>query len=338
MGRVKLNHLTGRIEKVPEMETIGAHFSAIIETRSNAAPGNYGYESARSALYTLLKEVRPARVHIPNYICEAISDAIDALGTKTVKYAINREFCIDGKLDLQNGDLVLLVDYYGLTQESVHADLDGLPSASVIVDCSQAYFQKPFDCLASIYSARKFIPVPDGGFVNTNVDLTSEQPDEDASIHRSQYLMKRVVGEPELSRDLYVEAEQSLSEASSRAISAFSEKIIETTDLDYIQHKRKANFDALGSLASINKLQLTHQDQVPLCYPLMIDAGSELREYLKQKRVFTPVYWPNVIPLNDFEKALLKNVVYLPIDHRYGASHMKYLNRVIMDFINQDSQ
>ena len=85
----------------------------------------------------------------------------------------------------------------------------------------------------------------------------------------------------------------------------------------------------LDSLSSINELNLKIDDQVPLCYPLLLKTGKRLRENLIAKRVFTPKYWPNVNALNDFEQSLIDNVVHLPIDHRYGSTHMNHLINLV---------
>ena len=314
------------------IETIGAHFSCIVENRKNLPPGNYAYESARSALYALLKSMEIKRIHVPNYICEAVPEAILKAGGSVIKYPIGSDFKSDGELDIQQNDLILLVNYFGLTHEAVLSQLSHLPKDLVIVDSSQSYFHASSDCLATIYSARKFIPVADGGFVSTVRMLATEESDDNTSIDRYQYLMKRAVGEPELSRELYLQAENSLENVNQRKMSAFSRQIIETADLDFIAKKRRDNFLAFNALSSINRLDFTLGDQVPLCYPLMVENGSKLRQMLLSNRVITPKYWPNITPLNDFEMTLLEDGVFLPVDHRLGVEHIMRIVDIVRNF------
>ena len=314
------------------METMGAHFSAIIESKENLPPGDRSYESARSGLYALLISTGALRIHVPNYICEAILDAAYAAGVNAIAYEINENFEFVGELELQPLDLVLLVDYFGLTEDAVYRQLERLPKTRVIVDCSQAYFQKPFDCLATIYSPRKFIPVADGGFVNTKLALECEASDENASLERYGYLLKRISTEPESSRDAYLRAEDSLKSIALKSMSLFSRSIAASADHAFITSRRSANFKLLSTLASINKLDFPIGNQTPLCYPLMVKNAAELRENLKGKRVFTPKYWPNLIPLSEFERLLVEDTVYLPVDHRYGDEHMLYMVDLIMSF------
>ena len=313
------------------MKAIGAHFSASLGNKEHQFLANYAYESARACLYALLQAKKPTRIHVPNYMCEAIFDAISGAGVEVLKYAINENFQSAGGLDLQPNDLILLVDYFGLNEAAVLTQLASLPKSSVIVDCSQAYFQKPFDCLATIYSPRKFIPVADGGFIQTNTALPHESADERGSMERYTYLLERIDAEPEPSRDLYLQAEEGLTRISLRAMSKFSKNIINMTDRDFIAKKRVENFKILSVLSGINSLNLGPGAQVPLCYPLMVPNGFALREKLKQERIFTPKYWPNVAPMNDFENELLENTVYLPIDHRYGKEEMSRIVELVIN-------
>ena len=68
----------------------------------------------------------------------------------------------------------------------------------------------------------------------------------------------------------------------------------------------------------------------------MIKKGKRLREHLQAQRVFTPKYWPGVKALNDFETSLLKDTVYLPIDHRNSEEDMWYVLKIVRNFIKGD--
>lgn len=312
------------------MKSMGGHFSAFLESRKNQLPSAYGYESARSSLYVFLKSVRPRRVFVPNYICDAVTAAVQAAGAQLVYYPINEQFQPKEKLTLSPEDWVLLVNYFGLCGRAIEKSLDYLPASQVIVDCSQAYFFDDHQPTSKIYSPRKFLPVADGGFIRTEISLNAAACDDNASIRRYQYLLERIVGEPELSRASYLQAEADLELISDRSISSFTKKICETTDIDFIKCRRRENFKILQGLNSINFLKFDLGDQVPLCYPLMVANGREIREDLLRMRVFTPKYWPSVTPKNDFEKLLLEETIFLPVDHRYTAEQMNFLLNLVV--------
>lgn len=323
----------GRTNGSPESRTIGGHYSAVLENRCNALPGQFGYESARAGLYAILKAANCRRIFIPYYVCDAVLSAIRVAGCVVDFYSLNAAFEIDEAIALAEGDLVLLVDYYGLCRTQIENQLTLFPKNSVIVDCSQAWFQAPFDCLATIYSPRKFLPVPDGGVVHTSLKLDAQEPDEHRSIERYQYLLARVTAEPEASRELYLESEAQLEFPSLRGISAFTRKLIEVTDQDFIKARRARNWEVLNDLRAVNQLGFEPAGQTPICYPLMFDGAGQLRDELRKVRVFAPLYWPGVTCTNAHEKALVRDTLYLPIDHRYGEADMERL----LDFFKEHS-
>lgn len=315
------------------METIGAHFSAIAGAKQNVMPKAYTYESARSCLFSLLDALGSKRVHVPNFICEAIPHAIKSAGAEVVRYAINEGFEPSTVLCVEPDDLCLVVNYFGLSSGAVINSLARLPPGQTVVDCSQAYFQEPFDCVGTFFSARKFIPVADGAFIATNARLQTYDADEFASIERYQYLLSRVGSEPEATRKEYLNAEASLDFPSLRAMSNFSKKIVESVDQDLIVNRRRSNFAYLSNALGFNELELSMEAQVPLCFPLMMKGGGVVRNRLREKRIFTPAYWPGVTAMNDFEHSLLQNTIYLPIDHRYDEAHMKHVINAVLNEI-----
>ena len=309
----------------PSVRTVGGHFSALLESRCNYPPGQYGYESARSGLYAVLKAANCKRVFVPHYVCDAVPSAIRAAGCEVDFYSINAAFEVDDAIALSEGDLVLLVDYYGLCRSQIENQLTLFPANSVIVDCSQAWFQAPFNCLATIYSPRKFLPVPDGGVVHTSLQLETAEHDERSSLDRYQYLLERVVTEPEVSRKLYLESEAQLEVPSLRSMSVFTRKLIEVADQDFIKARRARNWEALSELGAVNQLQFEPVGQTPICYPLLFEGAAQLRDELRKERVFAPLYWPGLTPTTVHEKALLTSTLYLPIDHRCDESDMARL-------------
>ena len=317
----------------PDALTIGGHFSAIADEQDFAPPGRYGYESARSCLYALVKAVGARRVHMPNYICDAVPKAITEAGCELKSYAIGPNFEMSEDIDFEDRDLILLVNYYGLCAASIERQLSKLPREAVVVDNSQAYFQSPFPCLANIYSPRKFLPVPDGGFIETSVVLSQEPADEEASFRRIRYLLKRLGSEPEGSRPDYLIAEESLETPTLRAMSDLTRALARATDQDFIIRRRRDNFRAFADLLGVNKLGFELGNQVPLAYPLVLKNGRETRASLVGKRVFTPTYWPGLEPANDFECSLVNDAIFLPVDHRYSAQDIQYTYDILSTYL-----
>lgn len=236
-------------------------------------------------------------------------------------------------LDIRPDEWVLLVNYFGLCADSVESQLAALPRAQVIVDCSQAFFQPAFNCMATIYSARKFLPVADGGFVATRMVLPQLPADELAAMHRYRYLQERALGEPEVSRANYLAAEAELEQASLRDVSSFTRQHAAASDHEGIRQARICNFNTLAELLPVPAFGMIPGNQVPLCYPLAVPDADAFRTKLIKRRVFTPKYWPCVDPATVFERQLLEQTVFLPIDHRYNSRHMAYLADVVTDIL-----
>lgn len=315
-------------------QSIGGHFAALFGTAQNPPPGKYSYESAGAALYALLAVKKPSAIHIPNYICEVVIRAICKAGTEIKTYGLTWDFEIVDAKPFAPDDVILIVDYYGLGAGAVRRALRTLPPDRVIVDCAQSYFAPRLPSLAQIHSPRKFLPVADGGFIRTDVELEHIKGDDQASIAHYQYLLQRTIGEPEQSRKAYLRAEQRLDEISLREMSSFTRNIISTIDTAHIRQRRRSNFEILHQLSAVNRLSLRLGDQVPLCYPLMVENGSEIRKRLLELRIFTPRYWPNIEPTTEFEDRLLNDTIFLPLDHRYDAQAMISLRELVYDMLS----
>lgn len=313
--------------------SMGGHFSALLESRNNVLPGSFFYESARSALYSLLKVTKPRCLHAPNYVCEAVFQAAAAADIEVKKYPLGVDFDVAADLSVAPDDLVLVVNYFGVSASAIERIQKKIPARQIIFDCSQAYFFSGKEYFSEIFSPRKFLPVADGGVLRCDVLPDCDPSESQASIDRYQYLLQRVVSEPELSRELYLKAEHDLESVSSRGMSDFTRKIIETTDVDFIKARRRENFSILEKLRDVNLLKLDLGDQVPLCYPLVLKDGGKIRDKLLAMRIFTPKYWPGVVPMNDFEYSLLNDSVFLPIDHRYDAKRVGDLLNLVIDLI-----
>ncbi len=314
-------------------KTIGAHFSILVEEERNTISWSHGYESARSALYALLVTVRPARIWVPYYVCTAVNDAVKAAGVSIVNYELEKNFAPEASVVVGDNDLILLVNYFGLFSEMVDQQLCRFNRSQVVVDCSQAFFDQKFDCLASIYSPRKFLPVPDGGGIVYGGQLPKLSGSNLTSIRRYQCLLGRVADEPEVSRESYLASEHSFDDISLREMSVFTSKLIKSIDASYIAAKRRENYMTLCSLNKLNELAIALNDAVPLCYVFVTDNAAELRQYLTRKRVLTPKFWPDVMPVGSVEKMMDSRAIFIPVDHRYSPSDMQRINSLVVDFL-----
>ncbi len=311
--------------------TIGGHFGLLLTEHDHPPPGRLGFESARGALYALLRNVGARQIHVPAYTCPDVGRACLAADVEVVPYGLGPDF-EPALPDAIDGDaLVIVTDHFGLNRVWIDQAFQRLPAERLVIDNAQAYFAASGGALAALYSPRKFLPVPDGGFLETALDVHSGPADESASLRHLAVLAQRTGRPPEPSRDTYVEAEARLSDISERGMSEITRQLIRCADQELVRTARQTNFDRLAAgLGDRNRLALRREDQTPLVYPLIAAASEAVRQALQNERVFCPRYWSGLSPTTAFEAALLEQAIFLPIDHRYGPSDMDRIIDIIL--------
>lgn len=292
------------------------------------------FQSARASIYALLQSARPqpVRLWLPHYICDAVLMPVLQAGIQVSFYGIDRNFEIEDGIFLEKGEWLLYVNYFGICTDQVEKTLARFPADQVIVDCSQAWFAQPVDCLANIYSPRKFFGVPDGGFIYSKMVRDDDFLADEGSLGRTQHLLKRLTMGPEFGYADYQEAEASLAMFEPRRMSVMTRRLLESVDTQKVLDIRNENFARLHrQLQSRNPLNIPRKVEGPLCYPFFSEDES-LRKKLLDNRVFVPTYWQDVlkrVSLASMEAAMVKKIIPLPIDQRYGAPEMDRILEIV---------
>lgn len=315
---------------------IGGYFGLELPLPAQAGRhhGAAAYQSARAALCALFQAARsrPVRLWLPHYICDAMLQPALAAGVQVRHYAIDAHFNPLGDVDLGDDDWLLYVNYFGLCSEQARRIVETFPRDRVIVDGSQAWFAEPLDCLANIYSPRKFFGVPDGGILHSDRIAGPEFARDTASLARTSHLLKRLADGPEQGYADYQAAEASLADLQPRRMSLLTERMLHSIDQERVREIRNRNFAQLHqALHSRNRLRLPDRADGPLCYPLLSDDET-LRARLLARRVFTPSYWQDVlhrVAPDALEAEMVKKIIPLPIDQRYGAEDMAIILEII---------
>jgi hypothetical protein len=117
-------------------------------------------------------------------------------------------------------------------------------------------------------------------------------------------------------------------------MSRLSERILASVDFETVRRTRKENFQMLYERLGDDGRVLAGMGatDIPLCYPYRSrDAG--LRQRLKRNRVFVATYWSDALDRLAADKAdsLVRNMLPLPIDQRYGAADMERISAIILD-------
>jgi hypothetical protein len=127
--------------------------------------------------------------------------------------------------------------------------------------------------------------------------------------------------------------EESFKCQSIKKMSNVTKRILQSIDYTRIANIRISNFKYLDkSLSNINVLKIKYKTgMVPMVYPLFL-PNNKLRMKLNEKKLFIPMYWPNVLGWCSEDKldySLVEGILPLPIDHRYNKRDMKKIINLI---------
>lgn len=315
---------------------IGGYFELELpqKTPHKLFKDTYSFQSARAAFYSLLLSGKPAKVWIPRYICDSMIKPLELAKINFDFYSIDESFSIIENIQLLDNEWLLYVNYFGLCSKQENEILKKYPSNQVICDHSQAFFVEPLkNCLATIYSLRKFFGVPDGGLMYTNQFVNQKGLDE-TSINRTSHLLKRIALNPEKGYLDFIEAEKTLDNICTKKMSTLTNRILQSIDMNYVKQRRNKNFLFLHKyLGTYNDIGLNF-DKIkgPLCYPFLTHEKG-LRDCLIKEKIFVPKYWPEIgnrFLEKNIEKKFLTELLPIPCDQRYFESDMQRIIETII--------
>lgn len=319
---------------------IGGYFELELpQPRVLPYPQAHRYQSARSAFLALLRVGKPKRVWMPRYLCDSMYAALREAGVEAVPYAIDEGFEVVTGIDLQAGDWLYYVDYFGVCGDVVTRLLTRFHPGQVVLDHCQAFFSPPRPCLAVIYSPRKFFGVPDGGLIVTDLPLEAPAVQDHLSRQRAQAQLERLAVSPESGYPSYVQGEASLADLEPRRMSQLTARILASVDFASVRERRNRNFRYLHArLGHLNRLALDPaRIDGPMCYPLLLEAEG-LRAALISQRIFVATYWPDVVEhagSASAEGRLVRQLLPLPCDQRYDEADMARIVALCTQFVNR---
>jgi hypothetical protein len=316
-------------------KAIGGYFELELpHQKQHLYPEAIHLQSARATLYALLIAGKPNRVWMPKYICDSMLAPLKATEIETVFYGLESDFSVSNDVKLESDDWLLYVNYFGVCSYQENNLLKRFNPFQLILDHSQAFFVPPRECLATIYSPRKFFGVPDGGLLVTSLFIEEPEEIDTGSVERCKHLLIRLDSKPEAGYQHFKDADDSLQKIiQPLRMSKLTDRLLGSVDYIGVKRKRNSNFLTLHRLLKgFNNLML-HESQIdgPLCYPLLLD-DSTVRERLLANRVFVATYWPDVrgkVNVDDFEQRLVDYCLPIPCDQRYDTNDMERIVRII---------
>lgn len=303
-----------------------------------AGTGDFPYPSGtncryvncgRAALRLILQHLptAPARVWIPRFVCDTVAEAPASLGVPVLRYNITEQLHPILPHELRENDVVVLVNYFGLTAAALEEAARACP-CPVVADATTALYSPAPQGIPAFYSPRKFAGLADGGIAVAPFPLATDLPEDAGSDHRTAALLQ------DASPQRVQEAEDALC-AIPKNMGTATQRLMLSTPWAAYATRRIRNYHCLHrSLQHINRLSLPQNPQhAPICYPLVCGIPG-LRDSLIDAGVRLPLYWPEVIEATDAtqtENKLARTLLPLPLDQRYTPEDMERLVELIMN-------
>ena len=293
------------------------------------------FVNARSAFAALVAAAPTATVWLPAFLCRDLLQP--AYADRTRFYPV-----LDGlKPELEpviaearSGDFVLVCAHFGLpVSAEARRALQRRPDLRVVEDCAQA-LNPSADAWADcrLFSPRKLLGVADGGLlVARDASEALPRPAGRADSEALWAAATLRAADPEGLRSAEWHAANQAKEAAMavtpEAMTDASAAILARTSLASLAEPRMANWRVLDQRLRAWSALPSEPSAAPLGYVLRLPAGERDRVLsgLHAERIFAAVHWPAIAgPAEAFprEAQWTRELITLPCDHRYGATHM----------------
>lgn len=289
--------------------------------------------SARYCLQYILKARKYRKIYIPYYICNSILQPIIEEDLEYEFYGINENFEPNLKKDIGSNECLLYVNYFGSNSENTLKVSRNFKN--IIIDNTQAFFERPLPNVDTIYSPRKFFGVPDGGYLYIDEEIGIKLED-DVSYNRFDHLLKRIDISASDSYNLFRKNEEIINKSGMKNMSSLTRIILSSIDYENCKKIRNNNFYHLHKyLNKYNNIKLNIEDLNGCAFYPFITDDDKLKDYLIENKIYVATYWSEVLERvkeDSFEYSLVKKLVPLPIDQRYNNKDMDHIVGIINKF------
>lgn len=281
--------------------------------------------SARNAFEYYLLANNITKMHLPYFMCHVMLQPLIKHRIEHEFYEIDDNFEICSNVKLKKHESLLYVNYFDLKDSYINKLVREYGVEKLLIDCTHSFFYRPTKNLQTIYSARKFFGVPDGAFLYSKNRISKK-----LSRGKSHQNMTHLLGRSDVNGaefyEEYKKNDLNIGLYTLEEMSNLTQKILRSLDYQRIQEKRINNFTFLhNKLSYMNQFVINKKGS--FIYPFLIKNGENLRKMLIEKRIYVPIYWPELIALDDkyINKKMVVDLVCLPIDQRYDESNMQYI-------------
>ena len=324
----------------------------------------YCLRSCRDALKIIAKKYAGCHVLLPALSCSSMITPFEAYDCKVIFYKLDSSLKIDlidlmTKLKDKNEKTVFLyMDYFGIesiTASNLHKIKEKHSYVVFVKDITHTLLQEDNSSFISDYivaSVRKWLPIPDGGFLWSQTDEINELFEDNnfylkrlnAQNLRYEFLQK---GEEELKkvfRSLFLEVNLMLdSDDKAYKMSQYSYELIKNADIVNIKKIRQKNAEKLISiLKRCNKIKIIQDNfqKSNLYVPFAVDNRDEIQKQLSKKGIFNTIIWPLRIEQKkvcEHSRQIEEHMLAAPCDQRYTVEDMEYIGNEIVRVVNEQN-
>ncbi len=322
-------------------KAIGGFFELEFNRGTTLYPQAQGFNSARFALQALLQASAIKRLYLPDYTCSTMHDAALRSGVEVVRYQVDEQLEPVALPVLNADERLQYVNYFGLKNDYIRDRLWPALGERLILDNAQSLFSAPLEDVPTLYSPRKFVGVPDGGWlVNGPANMPALEPG--SSEGRTRALIGRLEGGPESFYGTFIEVEHSIRDEGVRGMSALTARLLDGLDYSQIQARRQANFALLrGRLDGLNGFSHFAGVSTPMIYPLLLasaEQANQVRSALQQQRIYVATYWRELLEdpaLGAAARCWTECMLPLPIDQRYDDGDMERVANAVLQALGR---
>lgn len=249
----------------------------------------YYFNNARNCLRIFLRTAGVKELWLPYELCPVVFKAAKAENVRLKFYHIDENF--RPVQDFPKTDFILYPNYFGICAPQAQELAAKYPN--FIYDAAHSFFSAPLG-IATIYSARKFLPVTDGGILATDIEIPQDfQKERDREEFSSDPL--NFDYENFLKNELRFNREKEI-----KLISEKSQQQLSNFDFEEEKHFRQENFERLHEkFGEINELCIPQNVVAPMVYPLKCPDSKIIAEKLLKMGVFLLQYnyLKNIVPI-----------------------------------------
>jgi len=312
------------------MKPIGGYFEKeeLVKANSLSINKESTFSNGRSSLFYILDIIKPSKIYLPYYICDAILEPLEKCKIPYEFLPINNDFEFSQLPRLKINEYVIAVDYFGIKNNYIN-NLAIVLNNQIIVDGSQKV-RIAKSHLWSFNSLRKFIGVPDGSIITSPSEIRRSYKSFNET--NTSHLELRASGQI---NEGYIafKAHEDSQKVNFNYYSEYTESVVSHLDWEQIYKRRIENYLFLQSeLGKQNELNIVINNEIPLYYPFLPKKKIP-HSYFWKSQVFVPILWTDCLNRKksgfkvgiDFSSKLLP----LPIDHRYSIREMKRIVELV---------